>query len=112
MQRKMYSIYDAKVKAYNTPFYAINDGEAQRMFADNVNADKANNTIARHPSDFTLFNVGTFDDEKGTVTSEAPKSVGNGVEYLNQEGFTEKQKDKLEELLEEVQAIHDKLTER
>ena len=78
----IYSIYDSAAKAYAQPFFMHNDGLAIRAFQDMVNSQDENN-IAKHPDQFTLFKLGTFDDQSGNFTSIDPDSKGNGVEYKN-----------------------------
>lgn len=56
----IYSIYDAKAKIYNRPFHLINDAVANRTAIDLV-SDKSTD-VAKHPEDFIMFRLGTFDD--------------------------------------------------
>ncbi|AXL14623.1 nonstructural protein [Microviridae sp.] len=60
MKLNMYVIYDAKAEVYNKPFYLLNDDVARRS-AEQLMQD-GNTDIARHPEDFTMFKLGTFDD--------------------------------------------------
>lgn len=76
---KIFAIYDAKAEAYNQPFFLHNEGQATRGFSDAVN-DK-NSIMGKHPADFTLFRIGTFDDSTSTITSESPIVLGVGVEF-------------------------------
>lgn len=65
-----YSIYDRKALAYHSPFYQTTDGAAVRTFSDLV---QDNNTqVGRHPADFVLYCVGSYDDAKGELTPLAP----------------------------------------
>lgn len=67
MVTKMYCVYDAKTNVYGPPFFAHNDGHAVRMLSDDVTEGKS--LIARHPEDYSLWVVGSFDDNKGVVES-------------------------------------------
>lgn len=60
-----YTLLDVKVPQYNPPFFAINDGLARRMVSDLV-AD-LNTSVGRHPADFKLYRLGTYDDQKGAL---------------------------------------------
>jgi len=60
-----YAIYDRKALRYHTPFYAHQDGEAARSFADLVN--DINTTVGRHPDDYVLYRVGAYDDANGSL---------------------------------------------
>lgn len=67
---RCYSIYDRKALQYHPPFYAVTDGSAVRSFADLVKDPNTN--IGRHPADFVLYCVGTYDDNKGAMTPVSP----------------------------------------
>lgn len=58
-----YSIFDHKAVQYFPPFYSSTDGAATRSLRDLV--DDGNSNVGRHPGDYTLFCVGTWDDSKG-----------------------------------------------
>lgn len=60
-----YSLYDSKALSYSPPFYCSAHGQAVRMVID-LASDHGNN-VGRHPSDFTLFCVGQFDDSNGRL---------------------------------------------
>lgn len=59
----VYTLHDSKTLVYNQPFYAMNHGVARRMVSD-VAADM-NTSVGRHPTDYTLYCVGTYDDQTG-----------------------------------------------
>lgn len=70
MQLYGYSIFDNKALVYGVPFFAPTDGFAIRTFGDL--AGDTGTTVGRHPSDFSLFCVGTYDDQKGTLAALSP----------------------------------------
>lgn len=65
-----YSIYDRKALQYHPPFFQSTDASATRMFSDLAN-DPAT-TIGRHPSDYVLFQIGSYDDSKGLLVGLSP----------------------------------------
>lgn len=69
---KAYSIFDSKALIYNPPFFQATDGLATRMFMDLAN--DANTSIGRHPSDYILYCVGTYDDGTGRLDAISPVS--------------------------------------
>lgn len=84
MFKKVYSIHDTKAEAYIQPFFAQTDGLALRMFEDNVN--NKDSQLNMHPEDFTLYRVGSWDDNKGLIESEVPpKHIGTATEYYKGE---------------------------
>ena len=81
MNHIVFSIFDVKAQAYLPPFILPNAEMAARTFGDCINSD--NHQFAAHPEDYTLFRLGTFDDNTGAYTLEAaPMSEGNGVEFV------------------------------
>lgn len=62
-----YTVHDTKALTFNQPFFAINHGIARRMIAD---VAKDNTTsLGRHPNDFVVYCVGTYDDQTGRLTA-------------------------------------------
>ena len=65
-----YSLFDRKALIYSQPFYAPNDSVAMRTVGDAC-ADP-NTNLGRHPGDYVLFFVGSFDDQKGALVPLSP----------------------------------------
>lgn len=81
MKLTMFSILDGKSGIYNQPFSAVSTGVALRMFTDLVNDPKT--AIARHPEDYTICELGTFDDTTGTFDGlVSPRPLGNAAAYI------------------------------
>lgn len=86
MIQKIYLIYDAKAEAYFPPFFLHNEGLAIRTFSQCVNS--GSHPIGKNPEDFTLFEVGDFDDNKGTFKIyDAARSLGLALEYVKKPGL-------------------------
>lgn len=66
MLLRAYTVYDNKSLSFSPPFFQQADGAAARMFSDLAN--DSSTTIGRHPSDYSLFCIGGFDDQKGHLT--------------------------------------------
>lgn len=81
MTTKMFTVYDCQSEAYLKPFYAHATGEAKRQFADACN-DKTH-PFGQHPSDYTLYEIGSFDEHSGNVSMlDAKVSLGEGITYV------------------------------
>lgn len=63
MKLNVYTLFDTKALIFNTPFFTSNHGVARRMCADVV-ADP-NTTVGRHPADYVLYCLGSYDDNLG-----------------------------------------------
>lgn len=76
---RVFSIFDVKVGAYMQPFFLRTVGEAERAF-EGLLLD-GNSMISRHPADFTLFEIGQFDEARGALQAhETPRSVITALE--------------------------------
>ncbi|QXP07884.1 MAG: nonstructural protein [Arizlama microvirus] len=78
---KIFAIFDIKANAYLQPFFLPTNGMAIRSFetACNDNTTQFN----RHPMDYTLFELGSFDDSSGALNSlSVPIPLGSAKEYI------------------------------
>lgn len=82
MKINAYTIYDSAIKAYNSPFFMQTDALAKRVFMDQVNNPESQ--ISKSPQDFTLYNIGVYDDQNGMFVPGKVMSLGNGKEYQQQ----------------------------
>lgn len=73
MKTCIYSVFDSKAAVYGTPFFMPNDGMAIRAFSDLVNDSKS--TLWNHPEDFSLFRVGSFDDQVAKLDGAEPLNL-------------------------------------
>lgn len=79
MKLFMFSILDAKVGAFAPPFYARSLGEAVRTVTDTLLADSQ---LSRHPEDFHLYELGSFEDQSATFELAQPTSRGNLTQFM------------------------------
>lgn len=79
------AVRDAAAKAFNRPFTAPSTGVAIRSFASEVNRVDAANLMNTHPSDFELYEVGTFDEDTGIVAPCTPRSIARAVDHVVKE---------------------------
>ena len=76
MIHKIYSVYDSKAESYTPPFFQHQEAMALRTFGDCCNDE--GHTFGKHPEDYTLFNLGIWDDSNGTITQDQIISVAVG----------------------------------
>lgn len=70
----VFSVYDGPAAAYLPPVFASKVGVAIRMFETAVM--DVDHQFARFAEDYTLFQLGTFNDEDGSLVSFAtPEKV-------------------------------------
>lgn len=76
------TIYDSAVEAYSPPFCVRAIGEGLRSFIAEVN--NANSRISKSPHDFSLFELGRYDDGSGLFDLlAAPRCVARAHEHVN-----------------------------
>lgn len=80
MRLNIYTIFDQASGVYKRPFTAQADGEVIRVFKDMaLNKD---HEIGAHPEDYTLWRIGTFDDNKAIVVAEDKECLGTALEMV------------------------------
>jgi len=70
MKLLLCSVYDAAVEAFLPPFTAHTVSEARRMFINTFRQEL--HAFNQTPADYTLYHVGSFDDEEGKSESVIP----------------------------------------
>jgi len=79
MDMQVCAIFDVAAGVYSRPFFCGSKGLAVRMFQDEVGRDAADNPMFKHPQDFRLFYLGTFDDNSGVFNGvKVPELLFNG----------------------------------
>ena len=80
MISKIFVIYDCKAEAYLQPFFMKSKGEAIRAITACV--EDAQHNFCKYAEDFTLFEVGTFDDSDACFSLyDAKQSLGCLLEF-------------------------------
>lgn len=70
----VFSVFDSKANAFMKPFFAVNRQVALRSFGSAAN--NPDHDFHRFATDFTLMELGTFDESNGFLeVLEAPKSL-------------------------------------
>jgi len=72
MISKMYSVFDKKAKIYNPPVFLHNTGVACRAFGELANNPE--HQYGKHPGDYELWEIGTYDDALARVEPHGEKT--------------------------------------
>lgn len=81
---KMFTVYDSKAETYLRPFSMLTTGEAVRGFITSLNMPDTD--YCKYPADFTLFELGTFDQATSTIELlPTLTNLGNGL-HLKSKG--------------------------
>lgn len=78
----IYVVRDAQL-GFMSMFTAANDAVAVRNFVAGVNSPGT--VMHDSPEDFSLCRLGSFDDEKGVISSELPTVVVSATSVLRKE---------------------------
>lgn len=72
----MCTVRDAKMDMYSRPMFFHTEAAAVRSFNDEVNRSADDNPYNKHPEDYAMYAVGTFDDATGKgVFYDPPKML-------------------------------------
>ncbi|QXP08031.1 MAG: nonstructural protein [Arizlama microvirus] len=69
----VFAIFDKKAVSYLQPFYFPQKGQAIRAFEDSVNDNQS--PFSKHPEDYALYKLGSYDDQTGVITSKQPEFI-------------------------------------
>ena len=75
MMHYIVSVKDRAADVFNRPFFVPHRNVAVRDFTDEVNRSAADNQLNKHPDDFDLYFLGTFDDNTAVFSMEDQPTV-------------------------------------
>lgn len=79
MKLVVVSIFDSALEAYMRPFFVPTCGMAVRAFRDEVM--KPGSEMGAHRSDYILFEIASFDEEKGLFDNiPSPRQLIRGAD--------------------------------
>lgn len=67
MQKLMLTVYDSKAEVYLSPSITPNAAVFARELGDGLRQNP-DSPLARHPEDFAVYLIATFDDETGDIS--------------------------------------------
>lgn len=82
MKLLAFAVHDSAMGAYHPPFFVNASGLAVRGFGDQVL--KQDSEFNRHPSDFSLWEIGSYDDETGQMVPAVPKQVSRAKDWITE----------------------------
>jgi len=78
MKLFVFCVRDRATDQFGNPMFLVNPGQAIRSFSDEVNRNADDNMINKHPDDFDLYQLGSFDTEKGVFDVHVPEMLAIG----------------------------------
>lgn len=79
MRMSIYVVFDGQAKVSMAPVFYESDPIAIRSFENTVESKEP---FVSNPEDFTLYRVGTFDDEGMVIEGEEPHRLVGGLQAL------------------------------
>ncbi|QXP08624.1 MAG: nonstructural protein [Arizlama microvirus] len=61
------AVLDLATETFGRPFFVAHAGQAMRSFMDEIK--NKDSELGKHPGDYELFELGTFDDATGEFTA-------------------------------------------
>lgn len=80
MKLNIYVIYDSCAGMYQNPFFGQSDGEATRSFGDI--AQDASHPIGQHPEHYSMYRLGTYDNNNAKINLENKECLATAQELL------------------------------
>jgi len=79
---KAFSIYDGKTSSFLRPFFEAHTGSALRSFEEACS--EPTSPFHKFPTDFVLYEVGTFEDSSGVLTPHGvPVHMATALEHAS-----------------------------
>jgi hypothetical protein len=69
------SVKDSAAQAFGRPIFVPSTAVAVRSFRDEINRKDSTEDMAKHPEDFELYELGSFDDSNGAIVVVEPRLV-------------------------------------
>jgi len=80
MHKVICSVRDIAANVYAAPFTSQNIQTALRDFGHACR--DPNSALSRNPEDFTLYVIGTFDDDLGVIEPCAAEPIANATQFV------------------------------
>lgn len=93
MQQLIIAVRDRQLNAFMRPFTAQTAGQAIRSFRDEIN--RPDSELNRHPEDYELYRLGTFNEQTGEIKSEDPQQIALASNLIEQNTFTRNVQDNI-----------------
>lgn len=80
MIKSLYAIFDTASGVYDGPMAGVSDGHMMRAFSDL--AVSADHPIGKHPEDYHLIKLGSWNDGTGEIKDSANVTLITGLEAV------------------------------
>ncbi|AXH76112.1 MAG: nonstructural protein [Microviridae sp.] len=82
MTLKIVAIFDQATESFGRPIFVPHVGQSIRSFMDELR--KPDSELSLHPGDYSLFELGDFDERFGTFNGHtAPRRLASGSDFVS-----------------------------
>ncbi len=81
---KMFAVYDSKAECFLPPFFFNSTGLACRYFTAQANNESSQ--LCTYAADFTLFEIGNYNDKNALVETISHHNLGTALSYKADKG--------------------------
>lgn len=85
MKYVVLAVRDRAADVFGQPHFAVHVGSSIRGFGDEINRAAPDNAFNKHPEDFDLYELGTFDDATGVFECHTPRQVAVGKDLVRRD---------------------------
>lgn len=82
MLKFLFTVRDSAAQVFAPPFIAPSEGFAIRMFRDAIVQKDVDNMMCKHPEDFELYIIASFEESDGRIEPCDPRLVIRGKDCL------------------------------
>ncbi len=82
MKQQIYAVFDTCGGIYDSPHFGNSDDLVRRQFQDI--ATGTDNPIAKHPEHYSLWRLGSWDNNTGKINDESNECLWQAVEAISQ----------------------------
>lgn len=75
-------VHDRSVDAYINLHCVRAEGQAIRQFQDAINDAQNGGSLHKHPDDYDLYRIGTYNDDNAEITIEPRKKMADGKQLM------------------------------
>lgn len=76
------AVRDSAMERFAPPATMVTTQQAIRGFADEINRRDDNNTLNKHPDDYELWHLATWDEESGLYENQNPTCIARAKDHI------------------------------
>lgn len=86
MQLLIFAVKDRATDSFAQPMFLQTRNQAIRLFIDEVNRPAQDNPLNKHPDDYDIYEIGSYDQETAIITPRTAEIVMRGKDAIQIKG--------------------------